>query len=880
MLLAISAKGSHIIGGDIYYDDLGGGNYRFFITIYRDCNSSGAEYDNPLKLSVYKVNQDLYQNVNVPFPGSVLLPVNFDNPCATAPSNICVERAIYETVLNLPATPGGYTVSYQRCCRGPDIINILNPDDTGLTLTTHIPGVETGFANNSSPRFVNYPPILICNNEQLLFDHSATDPDGDELVYSLVTPFAGADSFDPAPATAPPPPYFPIQWLGGFGTQAPLGPGSITAVDSDGLLSVDPNISGLFVVGVRVQEYRNGVLIGETIRDFLFKVFDCNITMQAILPLQEDLSTFVSYCQGLTVQFENNSYGGSAYSWDFGVQEQSSDVSSSFAPTFTFPGPGNYLTTLIVNPGLECTDTAYIALTVGNPFSVGWSSQDSICIIDNAFDFDLLSSNQNASFEWTFDFDANIQQWNGTDVPVISFNSPGFHTVTLFGDDGDCETIFEDSIYIYAEPIVGIELPDELACLGLTVDFESITSEVNTIIWDFGSSDTDTDQSALFNPSFTYDVPGNYTVQLIGSSAPNCSDTSEIEIELNELLEMEINHNDSLCITEGLFNFEANVSGPIDAVFTWDFGENASVTNSNELTVSGIQYFNPGLQHIQLTGSFDQCIDSVQSTLYVYSEPFIDFAYIDGVQCAPSIAQFVNLSQVEGDVIYAWEFGDGNGSALMNPSNTYTEIGSYSVGLTLMALEGCTDTLYLMQQDLINVYPSPSAGFLVNPDKIDVCENEVSFINQSIGANSYAYFYDGGQFMTEDSDFTHAYTQSGSDYPLQVVYNEFGCSDSIREEVFVEPFTIYIPNTFIPDGDGLNDWFVPVTDYEIYEWDLSIYNRWGELVYLQNEPSIGWDGSFEGKACPDGVYIYTVTYKSCANPIESKLIKGFVNLIR
>ena len=85
MLLAISAKGSHIIGGDIYYDDLGGGNYRFFITIYRDCNSSGAEYDNPLKLSVYKVNQDLYQNVNVPFPGSVLLPVNFDNPCATAP---------------------------------------------------------------------------------------------------------------------------------------------------------------------------------------------------------------------------------------------------------------------------------------------------------------------------------------------------------------------------------------------------------------------------------------------------------------------------------------------------------------------------------------------------------------------------------------------------------------------------------------------------------------------------------------------------------------------------------------------------------------------------------------------------------------------------
>jgi len=235
----------------------------------------------------------------------------------------------------------------------------------------------------------------------------------------------------------------------------------------------------------------------------------------------------------------------------------------------------------------------------------------------------------------------------------------------------------------------------------------------------------------------------------------------------------------------------------------------------------------------------------------------IDFVYIEGLQCAPSVAQFVNLSLVEGEVIYTWEFGDGNSSSLLSPSHTYVDVGSYSVGLTMMALEGCTDTLYMMQQDLVTVYPSPTAGFVVNPDKIDVCDNEVCFINQSSGANSYAYFYDGGQFMTEDSDFIHAYTQSGSDYPLQVVYNEYGCSDSIRAVVFVEPFTIYVPNTFIPDADGLNDWFVPVTDYEIYEWDLSIYNRWGELVYSQNEPSIGWDGTFNGKPC-QMVYIFTL----------------------
>jgi PKD repeat protein len=155
---------------------------------------------------------------------------------------------------------------------------------------------------------------------------------------------------------------------------------------------------GLFVVGVRVQEYRNGILVGQNVRDFLFRVFNCNITLQAILPIQEDLSTFVSYCQGLTVQFENNSYGGSNYAWDFGVSGTNNDLSSSFAPTFTYPTSGTYTARLIVNPGQPCTDTAYIELIVNNPFSLSWTSQDSLCITGNSFDFIGQTNNPNANF--------------------------------------------------------------------------------------------------------------------------------------------------------------------------------------------------------------------------------------------------------------------------------------------------------------------------------------------------------------------------------------------------------------------------------------------------------------------------------------------------
>ena len=303
----------------------------------------------------------------MPFPGSIILPNIFNNPCATPPSNVCVERAIYTIVVTLPPVVGGYNVSYQRCCRGPNITNLINPDDTGITLTTHVPGSETGFTVNSSPRFTNYPPILLCNTEQLIFDHVATDPDGDQLVYSLVTPFAGANSVNPMPNQAPPPPYIPVQWDATYSALNPMGTGSSSSINaSTGMLNVIPNSVGLFVVGVRVQEYRNGVLIGETVRDFLFRVFDCNIVLQALLPTQDQLPTFVSYCQGLNVSFVNNSFGGSTYAWDFGDLASNSDVSSLFAPSYTFPGPGNYTTRLIVNPGMPCTDTAYMDIIVDN----------------------------------------------------------------------------------------------------------------------------------------------------------------------------------------------------------------------------------------------------------------------------------------------------------------------------------------------------------------------------------------------------------------------------------------------------------------------------------------------------------------------------------
>lgn len=886
LLLVHDLQASHIIGGDVYYDYLGNNQYRFFITLYRDCASTGAAYDDPLQLAIYNGNGTLYQNVNVPFPGSTPVPLNFNNPCATAPGGICVEKATYVVVVTLPPTPLGYDVSYQRCCRGPNVTNLVNPDDTGITLTTHIPGSNLGngtLYQNSSPRFINYPPILLCNTESITFNHAATDPDGDLLTYSLVTPNAGASSITPLPPQTPAPPYPPVIWNPGYNAATPLGPGSTISINANtGMMLVVPQNIGLFVVGVKVTETRNGVVIGSTVRDFLFRVFDCNITLQALLPTQQQLPTFVSYCQGLTVNFVNNSYGGTSYAWDFGVAGTNNDISSLVQPSFTYPAPGTYTVSLIVNPGQACTDTAYMSVTVNNPFSVSWNSADSLCIIGNQFNFTGISSAPpgTATYAWALDNTASVQSASGLSVPNVTFSSPGYHVVTITGNNGNCTTSYSDSIYLFDIPIAQASAPPNVNCIGLTIPFGNNSTNAMTTHWDFGIIGQLNDTSNVIAPSFSYTNPGTYEVILFVSSGPNCSDADTLTITINEPLVLSFTNTDSLCINGGLYDFDATVSGPPNAGFWWDFGPNGNPQNAYTVDVSLVGFTQPGNQPITLYGAFDNCIDSIQSQVYVYFEPTIGFTMIPGLQCVPFSATFINTSTADGPATYAWDFGDGGVSNGLNGFHVYTVVGNYNVSLTMTTIEGCIDTLYLLQQDLISVNPSPIANFTVNPQEVDVCNNTVVFQDESIGATSYAYIFDHHSFYSEEPSFSHDYVNAGTDYPTLVVANEFGCKDSTRQTVLVLPFALYVPNTFIPDNDGKNDLFLAETTFDIYEWEFEIFNRWGQRIFHTDQLGAGWDGTYQYLPSPDGIYTYKIRYRGCEFPSAWQLITGSVRLLR
>lgn len=524
IIFAVNSYASHIVGGELYYNCIGGNQYQVTLKIYRDCNSTGAQFDQALPVTIFDGNNNNIGDFTIPFPGSVNLPVDFNNnPCISIPTNICIEEAIYQQTVTLPNSSTGYTLAYQRCCRGPNVTNLSVPEDQGLTLLGEIPPNNVVVCN-SSPRFTTYPPLLLCSKETLQFDHSAMDPDGDSLVYSICPPYQGGTSFNPAPNPAAQPPYNLVAWGAGYSSSNPFGNGTISINPNTGWLTATPQVVGLYAVGICVSEYRNGVLLNTNRRDFLFRVLDCEIELSAAITPQEDLFTFVSYCQGLTIEFENGSQGGSTYQWDFGLPGNN-DVSNAFEPTFTFPGPGTYEVTLIVSIAQGCSDTAVQTFVLNDEVKAEYIPPDPQCIVDNSYSFTgggIIPPN--SSFIWDFGQYATPSISTNLNPDNIIFSQPGYHEVSFTISYENCNDTYIRDVLVFAEPSIAFSVLDEEGCVPFIARFAN-QSYAHTPIhsrWNFGDGSS---YDVSTHPTHVYQDSGIYTVNLMVYTDSGCIDT-------------------------------------------------------------------------------------------------------------------------------------------------------------------------------------------------------------------------------------------------------------------------------------------------------------------------------------------------------------------
>jgi gliding motility-associated-like protein len=536
-LIGIRSYGTHIIGGEIIYDKLSGDDYRITLKVYRDCLNGQAAFDGlpnanagvtPAILTVYTAGNVLYGTYNLGTPVVTQIPPSINNPCIQPPQGICVEEGIYTMTLSLPAQVGEFTLIYQRCCRNHSILNLVTPGSQGATYYTKIPSPEV-IAFNNSPRFKTFPPIYICNNLNFTFDHSATDPDGDQLYYSLCAPFQGLDPTCPSispggcATEALPPPFPNVMYTGAYTGADPISANPAFSIHpTTGLLTGKPNLLGQFVVGICVQEFRNGILINTHYRDFQFNVVSCIVSVTSLFADQ------IYKCEGSAISFTNQSQsniGSLTFLWDFGVPNLLSDTSNLFNPTYTYQDTGRYEVTLIANPNKPCSDTVKKTVHVYPPLEIEFPPNANQCLKNNSFNFYAQGVHMpQATFNWDFSASATPSTSTQKNPSAITYSQAGVYYVKLIAKQLTCIDSFIDTIRVLPRVVAEIKNLPLSQCDPAKIGFSNGSSAGFPITyqWQFSNGNT----SPEFQPVQVFSPPGIYGATLTAITHDFCPDTS------------------------------------------------------------------------------------------------------------------------------------------------------------------------------------------------------------------------------------------------------------------------------------------------------------------------------------------------------------------
>jgi len=234
--------------------------------------------------------------------------------------------------------------------------------------------------------------------------------------------------------------------------------------------------------------------------------------------------------------------------------------------------------------------------------------------------------------------------------------------------------------------------------------------------------------------------------------------------------------------------------------------------------------------------------------------------------CTPHTVQFVNdLYNGTGSTIYTWDFGDGVTSNQENPKHTYYEEGAYFASLTAIEPNGYNAVINM---ELINVYPIPTAEFMVNPEFVFQIDEPARCLNLSKNADSYRWNFGDG-ITSNKKDPQHYYAAPSEYTIILIATNQYGCSDTVAKEVIAKASgLIFIPKAFTPEL-AENNIFISLTS-GVISFNMKIFDKRGKLLFETNNEDNGWNGFDKEKLCKQGVY----KWKIAAEYMSGEKYKG------
>ncbi len=773
LCLPTALQATHIVGGEMNYTCLGNDEYEITLTIFRDCynGNPNAWFDNPASIGVFNEDNVLLEEILLPLMNNDTLNPVLTSECLVVPPDVCVHTTTYRTIVTLPPIPGGYQLAYQRCCRNETIVNIVDPLDTGATYGVTISEAALE-ACNSNPKFKEWPPIYICVNEPIVFDQSAIDQDGDSIVYRLCTPLTGATPDIPQPQPPNNPPYDEIQWidppynvdnmLNGSPGGAPLSINPQT-----GLLTGFPVTQGQFVVGICVEEYRDGVLISTTRRDFQYNIGLCGEANAAFAAPEVQ-------CGSLTVNFDNQSNGSGNYLWLFNDPGNPGASSAMTDPVYTFSDTGQYTVMLIVAPGEVCEDTAFQEIhlkpnTLVPDFELsidGCSDVAELQVQDNSGDtlYDI------ASWNWTVTPGGLTSE---VPSPVFTIEEAGTYTVllTLTSTEGCTDTLSQTiEVELLTDALTAVQFSQ---CPGDSTALNPDFNAAYTYSWGSHPDINDPDQP---NPVVQPLETTAYAVT-VSDVAGNCSLETEVMVEVVPDLSPNLSPDTTICVP----NLTLQASDPNAIFYSWyaDAALTEPLGGEDTLQVSPM---GAAVYYVLVRDALGcTAVDSVTVT----GNAIEVITTSQGGICPGALGAAAVINQDLTDTLtYLWApdsllvFGNDNSTVFIAPPAP----GGYGLTVSLENQFGCTlvDSVHLIQIDTL-----PQDSFQV----VQQCSGfTVQFSSTSVNAPFYDWYFgdpDNPGAVGQGSAVSYTYPGPGTYEVMTILDNFSACQDTIIQQVEV-----------------------------------------------------------------------------------------------
>lgn len=543
-----------------------------------------------------------------------------------------------------------------------------------------------------------------------------------------------------------------------------------------------------------------------------------------------------------------------SYTWYYSQNDSSKGISAKKV-SYTIDGFKNI--TLYTTSSLNnCKDTFENSVLVAWMPKIGISwFKDSQCYKGNAYTFKDSSSIASGTWqsEWRISDNTNIKQMSF----AHQFKQAGNFKVALkVTSNESCVDSGFINVFVSPQTDIQFKLMDSSLCQKYnqmqTLNSSSIQSGTFGSSWFFdnvlvsGAKD--------LNNVWIKDS-GWHKVKLITMTNKSCSDTLEkfIYVEGKNAYKIRLNGKDSACLNGNEFSWDVSKVNPMSILkrSEWDLGDG----NTNAQNVVKHSYTGTGLKNIRLiTESENNCIDTSFSQIFVLNMPKAMFE--SDTVCFPQKTTFSNKSQFNypsGNLSF-WSFGDGVKQAVVSPQHTYSKAGSYKTKLKVINGFGCMDSV----EQTVRVRVKPRADFTyIRLDDKDAFTSQLQFNDASSSDVNWWYWNFSNGINSNDQSPLMLFTDTNSRSVVLIVRNSDGCADTARTktETLFTTFSIHIPTAFSPDGDEVNEVFIPQASPFVRRYTMEIYNRWGECVFRTDDISKGWDGKSNGEECEQGVYL-------------------------